>query len=118
MAELKQYNSVTATSRQPFEATLLLNAVANTNGVWMYAGHDAPLLVTVESVAAGYSATVEIYGSTQPAKPADTDNFRVLLMSYTNLAGSFAVPQGYRWIKARITGYASGTIYAGLVASG
>jgi hypothetical protein len=61
---------------------------------------------------------LEVYGSTQRSPPADTDNSRVLLMSFTNISGAFNVPQGYRWIKARVTGWASGTIYAGMVASG
>lgn len=119
MPTLQQYSQLVATAKIPVEGTLLQNVTGNTNGSWKFAGSDAPTLVTIEAVNGSFTATVEIHGSTQPAAPADTDNTRVILLTVVNSPSqSFSVPQGYRWIKARVTGWASGTIYAGLVSSG
>ena len=118
MPQLTAINRLVATAKNPIEATLLDNVTANTPGSWKYAGEDSPTLVTVEGVAGAFSATVEIHASTQPAPPADSDNSRVILWQTASLSQSFQVPAGYRWIKARVTGYASGTIFCGMVASG
>jgi hypothetical protein len=115
---LSSYQQPVSTSRIPVTQVLLNNATGNTDGTWQYAGGAAPSIATVEGVAGTFAATVEIHGSTQLGQPANSDNSRVLLYSTTNTSQAFMIPQGYQWVKARVTGYASGTIFSGLVVGG
>lgn len=115
-SQLKSYQQMTNTATIPVTDVLLDNVTGNTDGSWKFCGVETTTLVTVEAVNGAFTGTVTIYGSTQPAPPADSDNTRVQLMQVT-ATDSFSVPQGYRWIKARVTGYGGGTIFAGLVAS-
>lgn len=113
---VKQYQQVTDTATIPNNDILLDNVVANTDGSWKFCGVGTSTLVTIEAVNGAFTGTVTVFGSTQPAPPADSDNTRVQLLQVT-ATDSFSVPQGYRWIKARVTGYGGGTIFAGLVTS-
>lgn len=100
--------------RGPIVDVLLDNVAANTDGVWKPTQRRRPIHITVEGVGAGFVATVTIHGSLQKARPADSDNSRVVLMSTTSASLSFSVDVPYEWIKVQVTGYGSGTLFSGL----
>jgi hypothetical protein len=118
MAQISSYQQPAFTSKIPVVQVLLDNVTGNTDGSWKYAAGAEPSNATVEGVGGSFTATVEIHGSTQLQQPADSDNSRVLLNSTTSASSQFFVPAGYRWVKARVTGYAGGTIFSGLIVGG
>lgn len=102
--------------RPPIEDVLLQAVTGNTTGVWKPTSRKRPIHVTVEGVGGAFSATVTIYATLQRIAPADSDLSRIVLGTTTGQPMSLASDVPYAWVKAEVTGYASGTIFAGLAA--
>lgn len=93
------------------DGTLLDAQAANTNGVWSNISRIVPWSLTVRGT---FTATVNIYVSNQVAKPLDTDNAQALFQPFT-APGSAGSSIPFRWIKAQVTGWASGSVTVDLI---
>lgn len=90
-----------------FTAYLLIDAAAGTdNGVWV----DTSTLAegAIQVVISGV-ATVQIRGSDAAVKPANnTDGYQI--GSDITASGGFTLTQSSRWLKAKVSTFASGTV--------
>lgn len=86
----------------------LLSAQEETNlGTWV--DLSGVYIVTVD-VSGIITATVELRGSNTPTRPDDA--FEEILIQDVTQDTLIVVPFPVRWIKACVTAYTSGTIYA------
>jgi hypothetical protein len=91
--------------RNSIMGTLLSGVTATGNGEWINVAGFQPLTVQVIGIITG---TVEIDGSCEPSKPANTQHgFSLKILTAD---GAVEVLNPIEWVKARVTSYGSGTI--------
>ena len=94
---------------QVLEATLL-DAVTNVgDGEWVDCSGFHGLTVDIEGIT---TATVSIRCSNSPTRPLNTEHEREVQSVTSDSTVVIVFP--VRWLKARVTAYTSGTIYAHL----
>jgi len=92
---------------------LLSNQAANTNGLWHPLGGLQPISVTFENtVGSPFVGTVRLHVSNANAQPAEADVGALIGESITSLPECLQFTQSWRWIKASVSGYTSGTLKA------
>jgi allantoicase len=87
---------------------LLDGAQSTTSGQWFFINGNHPLTVTIEGT---FSATVQIMLSNAQSQPAAATDGPVLGGNLTTMS-SQTIDAPYRWVKVKVTVYASGTINA------
>ena len=93
------------------DGTLLDAASANTNGTWQDITRIVPWSITVRGT---FSASVNILVSNQMTRPLDTDNAQAPFQTFTTPgSGGSTIP--FRWIKAQVTGWASGSVTVDMI---
>ena|SRR5437773_5138189 len=94
---------------------LLDAATANTatSGNWQPLEGIFPVTITI---AGTFSATVTLYIENGASAPTDTDANHGVLQTYT-APGVYILQGPAEWIKAAITGYASGAVTVSVEAS-
>jgi hypothetical protein len=93
------------------DGTLLEAQAVNTNGVWQPMGRIIPWSVTVRG---SFTGTVTLYVSNQVTRPADGDNDQAVFQTFSS-ASSAGSSVGFRWIKARLSGWAAGAVTVDLM---
>jgi len=97
----------TKIARDRVQATLLSAATGTTNGQWHDVSRWDTITVHVKGVT---SATVNICASCAPAQPADSaDEYEVTPVTSDGIIDITTRP---KWLKVRVSVYATGTIYA------
>jgi hypothetical protein len=90
---------------------LLSNQVATTNGVWYPLGGKQPVSITVEdTVGSAFVGTVRLHVSNRDAQPAAADVGSLIGDDITSLPQCLQFQQSWRWIKASVPAYTSGTL--------
>lgn len=106
----------TAYSDRVANQKVLLDGVTAVDfGVWFRVQKQRPVTITVEGE---FVATIQFYGSCAHEAPADTDSNRPPLGPAYTTPDSFIVDAAYEWIKAEVTEYTSGAVFAYCVVGG
>jgi hypothetical protein len=93
------------------DGTLLEAQGADTAGTWQNIERIVPWSITIRGT---FVATVTIYVSNQVTRPTDSDNAHAPFQAYTAAdSGGSTIP--FRWIKARVSNYASGSVTVDLI---
>ena len=93
--------------RTVMEATLLNGAVATGTGEWIDVSGFHEFTIDISGIIA---ATVDIRCSNDPTRPADATDGRQIQAVTSDASVVIVFP--VHWLKARVSGYTSGTIYA------
>jgi len=94
-------------SKKLLEVTLLNGVTGTNSGTWVDITSWNRLSVHVKGIE---TATVQIHGSCEPSKPSDaTDG---IVLSSLTADGIYSTNAKLKWIKAKVSSYTSGTIYA------
>jgi hypothetical protein len=98
----------TPQSRPPAHGPLIQAATASGDGEWVQLDGIRPVTFTVEGT---FSATIIVSASNALTRPLNTDH-GIILTSFVSANGTATFDENYKWIKARVATYSSGTISA------
>lgn len=89
---------------------LLSNISGLTDGTWVAVDFLKPLSFTFEYAEAGFAGTVRIHASNREDTPAPTDTGDILGDFDETTETTREWNQAFRWIKASVPVYTSGTL--------
>lgn len=99
-----------------FISGTLQDAVASTsNGTWQNLNGIHPASITVGGT---FVATVKILVSNAPTKPLDSDNAQAQLGSDITTPQTLSTDLPYRWVKAQVSAFSSGSITVSVMSTG
>lgn len=90
------------------EIVLLNGVTAISNGAWVSVNSLDNKIIHIKGIT---NATVQIRGSCAPTKPADATH-EIQIGSDITADGLFEITAPLKWLKAMVSAYVSGTIYA------
>lgn len=98
---------------KPIAAGELLTSVSgNVNGTWVCIEFMKPISLTIEYAETGFFGTVRVHVSNREDTPLATDT-GVILGDFDETAETTREwSQSFRWVKASVLNYASGTLRA------
>lgn len=92
---------------------LLSNVAATTDGTWYPLSGLVPVSITVEDTAGdAFDGTVRLHVSNADDKPSDAEEGAQIGDDITTLPQTLQFQQSWRWIKASVPAYTSGTLKA------